>query len=155
MNETIMHDLVTKHVPRLDDLKRTTRDRFCSYDAYNDHVIVEYKSRRKFYEGSTQLELPKYEKNMSDKRQYLYVVFDGVDKIQIWNVTKLDQMGYDFKWTQRLCPETTDFDRKEMVHKDVGELAWKDAHHTLQLKARENPVEKPADTFDYDDMVQL
>ena len=89
MNETIMHDLVTKHVPRLDDLKRTTRDRFCSYDAYNDHVIVEYKARRKFYEGSTQLELPKYEKNMSDKRQYLYVVYDGVDKIQLWNVTKL------------------------------------------------------------------
>ena len=64
-------------------------------------------------------------------------------------------MGYDFKWTQRLCPETTDFDRKEMVHKDVGELAWKDAHHTLQLKARENPVEQPVDTFDYDDVAQL
>ena len=42
-----------------------------------------------------------------------------------------------------------------MVHKDVGELAWKDAHHTLQLKARENPVEKPVDTFDYDEVAQL
>ena len=151
-----MHQIVTKHIPKLDDLKRTAeRDKFCSYDAENDHVVVEYKSRRKFYEVSTQLEKPKYDKNMSDKRQYLYVVFDGVDKVQLWNVSKLTEMGYDFKWGEKLCPATTDFGRNELIPKTVGELKWVDAHHTLQVKARENPVEQPVDTFDYYDVAQL
>ena len=146
MNEEQLHNLLTKQVSKLSDLKRTTYDPYCSYDATNEKVVVEYKCRRKYYEGSTQLEKPKFEKNLEvDDKQYLYCVYDGVDTVHIWNISWLVRDGYDFNWHIKMCPATTDFERNTMIEKTVGELRWDDSLYSFKVKIRKPEID---DKFD-------
>lgn len=137
MNEAKMHKTLKESVEQLANLQRTTHDKFCSYDAFNNRYTVEYKSRRKFFHGSTQIEKMKFDKNTRiDGKEFLYVVFDGVDKVQVWNVSKLAAADYDFKWRELMCPKTTDFSNNEKIAKMVGELKWTDAIKTIQVKEK-------------------
>ena len=146
MNEAQLHQLVVSNVPSLKDLKRTTHDKFCAYDAENDSVVVEYKCRRKFYKDSTQLEKKKYDANMQDKRSYLYIVYDGKEAIHIWNCSWLSRDDYDFNWHTKLCPQTTDFSHNDYVEKLVGELKWKDALHKIKVVIK-NKNQEETDSF--------
>ena len=152
MNEEQLHQLVTKNVPALKDLKRTTHDKYCTYDAESENVVVEYKCRRKFYKDSTQLEKKKYDANMEDGRGYLYIVYDGVDKIQIWNLTWLTRDEYDFNWHTKLCPQTTDFKHNDYVEKEVGELKWEDSLHTIEVRT---VIKQEPDGFDVEGVIGL
>ena len=127
MNSDQVFKLLTDTHNQLENLKDTKRDKFCSYDAESDKCIVEIKARRKWYDGSTQIEKQKYDKNIVDGRPFLYAVYDGVGFVHIWNVSKLAEQGYDFNWHIRKCPATTDFSRRQYVDKEVGELRWEDA----------------------------
>ena len=138
MNEAQLHSIVKSNIKQLSDIERTTYDKFCSYDAYNGKGIIEYKCRRKWYKGGTQLEKPKFDKNIKDPdRDYIYIVYDGVGRVHVWNVSKLMRNDYDFQWTTRMCPKTTDFNRNEYIEKTVGILKWDDAIFTLQVKPKE------------------
>lgn len=127
MNEKQLHELIIKYAPGLQTLQRTDYDQYCSYDAFDSKYVMEYKCRRKWYPDGTQLEQPKYDKNTNvEGKQYLYAVYDGKEHIRIWNVSKMADDGYDFRWETKMCPSTTDFDRNEYVPKTVGILGWDD-----------------------------
>ena len=144
MNEKQMHDTVVKHIHELGLLKRAD-DKFSRYDAEHNQCIVEYKSRRKFYK-TTQIEKDKLEANMriaEDKNKaFLYIVFDGYDKIQVFNISKLVEQDYDFQWGTKWCPATTDFGGQAMngvkIPKDVGEICWSKAMRTIKLKRKDD-----------------
>lgn len=166
MNEKQMHDFVTKHINEL-GLLRLAEDKYSRYDAEHNRCIVEYKARRKFWK-TTQIEKDKLEANLriaeEKGKAFLYVVFDGFDKIQVFNINKLVDNGYDFKWDTKWCPATTDFGGQPMngekIPKKVGEIAWDQAIRTLQLKRRDDKKKsdvkadaKPAEReFSYDDI---
>ena len=134
MTEQEIHNIIKKSIDGLQDLKRHS-DRLSSYDAYNDKVIVEYKCRRKYFHTSTQIEKQKFDKNTSKDLPFLYIVFDSRDTIHVWNVSKLKEQDYNFKWQTKRCPQTTDFDQKQYVDKVVGELEWSSAHRTIKLES--------------------
>jgi hypothetical protein len=59
-------------------------------------------------------------------KMFLYITeYNG--RAYIWNVTKLAQDNYDFKWETRKMPATTEFDNNDFVDKEVGYLYDKDA----------------------------
>ena len=130
-----MHSITTT-IKGLTDLK-TPIDKYSTYDASNQKYLVEYKARRKWFD-TTQIEEDKLDRLLEearaqDRKQVLYVVYDGVDSIHYFNITNLCNEEYDFKWTMRKCPATTDFNRNQMIDKSVGEICWTKAMYKMKI----------------------
>ena len=133
--ESEMH-LVAKKLKGLEDIV-PAKGKYSYYDASSKKYVIEYKARRKYYD-TTQIELDKYNRLLEEGddsyRQVLYVVFDGEKHMHFFNLTDLDEEGYDYKWTVKKCPATTDFNRREMIDKDVGEICWSKAMHKVKIR---------------------
>ena len=52
-------------------------------------------------------------------KKFLYVV-RMEDKGYVFNVSKLNFEGYDFRWETREMPRQTEFDKKAPINKLVG-----------------------------------
>ena len=70
-------------------------------------------------------------------KMFLYITeYNG--RAYIWNVTKLAQDNYDFKWETRKMPATTEFENNKFVDKEVGYLYDKDAIVISLVEGRRN-----------------
>ena len=140
--ERDMHNITTQQ-SGLETLKLPIghNKQYSHYDASNKKYIVEYKARRKFFR-TTQIEEFKLDKlidiaTKQGRKQVLYVVYDGVDSIHYFNLTNLLAEDYDFKWTTRKCPWTSEFPEQGsngmMIDKRVGEICWTKAMHKVKV----------------------
>ncbi len=110
------------------ELTSTNKDQYCPYDAYNDKYTVELKCRRKHY-NTQMIEMYKIKK-LREGKELLYIV-STPEGIFGFNVSKLLDADYDFKWETKKLPATTDFNRREWIDKvvgyiDVNKAVWRD-----------------------------
>lgn len=131
MTDKFIDELRAVHA-KLADLETTDSDEFCTFDAYNDRYVVEMKDRGWTKYPDTLIEYHKVEANRDSDRTLLYAV-KNCGKIYIFNVTKLERDGYDFRWEKRMLPATTFFARKEWIEKYVGYIKWEDAIYVHDL----------------------
>lgn len=92
------------------------------FDAFNDLVIIELKYRGKHYD-QTMIEFSKFSynymyANLMDKK-FIYVV-RMMDLVYVFNITDLVKEKYNFNFSWRDLPKTTEFKRKEDIKKFVG-----------------------------------
>ena len=96
--------------------------KYSRYDAENEHYILEIKYRDTFY-NDLLIEFDKYSYNLLYanmlKKQFIYAV-QIEDRIYLFNITKLAESGYDFKWVWRDMPKQTEFADNRKMRKLVG-----------------------------------
>ena len=122
MTQTEIINKLNSIYPGLDLVE--TEDRFCSYDAENERYIVEVKSRDKEYR-SWAIEKKKFDtnivKSVQTGKMFVYLTeYNG--KIMTWNIHNLVRKGYDFQWTKKHMPFTTQFGDTSYRIKEVGFL---------------------------------
>lgn len=145
-----LHQLTLKHkerqiakdilrlYPQLGDLQESFE--FDHHDFECDHYLMEVKSRCTRY-TSWVIEKMKADANLLNafnlNKMFLYITeYNG--RAYIWNVTKLAQDNYDFKWETRKMPATTEFENNQFVDKEVGYLYDKDATIISLVEGRRN-----------------
>lgn len=104
-------------------------DQFSTFDFESERHLIEVKSRRKRYDPWL-IEKHKVDANVlaigNTDKELLYITeYDGT--AYIWNISKMLVSDYDFKWTQKNMPQTTDFSNTRWVKKDVGYVSECDA----------------------------
>ena len=124
--------------PQLGDLQESFE--FDHHDFECDHYLMEVKSRCTRY-TSWVIEKMKADANLLNafnlNKMFLYITeYNG--RAYVWNVTKLAQDNYDFKWETRKMPATTEFDNNKFVDKEVGYLYDKDATVISLVEGRRN-----------------
>ena len=97
------------------------------FDAENSNMIVEIKDRNSFY-NDTMIEFEKFSYNLLYSqlvnKMFIYAVrMDGY--IYLFNINRLYNVGYDFKWEWKLIEATTHFERRDLVKKFVGYIDLK------------------------------
>ena len=109
-------------VPELGKCNET--EDFCPFDVECDMYIIEIKSREKAYDPWI-IERMKAEANVniveSLKKHFLYLT-EHLGTAYVWNITKLIRQDYDFNWTSRPMPWTTEFEQNKSISKEVGYL---------------------------------
>lgn len=128
VDDTKIIDSLTSKYPSVGILDKAI-DKFSTFDFWNEHYLVEVKSRRKKYDPWL-IEKHKVDSNMSlasgTDQQVLYVTeHQGI--AYVWNISKMVDANYDFKWTQKNMPQTTDFSNNRWVKKHVGYVSESDA----------------------------
>ena len=122
MTQTEIINKLNSIYPDLDLIE--VEDQFSTYDAESDTYIVEIKSRDKEY-SSWIIEKKKFESNLiasvEKTKKFIYLT-EYNKKIMTWNIHKLVRKGYDFRWTEQLMPQTTEFDNTKPITKVVGFL---------------------------------
>ena len=109
--------------PFMDQLVET-EDIFETYDCENIQYIIEIKSRDKYYDPwliEKQKLISNLQKAKKQNKDFIYLT-EYRTKIITWNINNLISIDYDFKWQQKLMPETTVFTDRDKVVKDVGYL---------------------------------
>tara|TARA_R100001143_G_C3351477_1_gene129766 strand:- start:937 stop:1365 length:429 start_codon:yes stop_codon:yes gene_type:complete len=126
MTEQEIADKIMLAYPKMDKLRKAP-DQFSSFDYENDRYLLEFKSRRVFYNPWI-IEQLKLDTNIniaeSVKKDFLYVT-ESLGTIYVWNISKLIKDGYDFEFDMRECPKCTEIPGKrndEMILKTVGYL---------------------------------
>ena len=107
-----------------------TKDKYCSFDCYDDSYVIELKCRRTHYD--TQLiEYKKLivNKNTADEsgREFLYAVSTPEGEY-IFNISKLLADDYEFGWEVRLMPSNTDFTGTYQKETRVGYINVAEAY---------------------------
>ena len=104
------------------NLKSTDKDKYCRWDAESDKYLAELKCRRTHYED----QIIEYDKFMEVKKEadkqgkeFLYCV-SSPEGVYIFNINKLCEEDYNFKWEDRGLPATTDFTNTNHKTKRVG-----------------------------------
>jgi hypothetical protein len=104
-------------------------DQFSTFDFENEHYLIEVKSRRKRYDPWL-IERHKVDANIlaanGTDQDVLYIT-ECEGTAYVWNISKMLVDEYDFKWTQKNMPQTTDFSNNRWVKKDVGYVSESDA----------------------------
>lgn len=115
-------DIIEKLNEWTEDKIQISKKEYSRFDAYNSKAIFEIKNRGAFYE-STMIEFDKYSYNQMysqiNKLIFLYVV-QMQQMIYIFNVTALTKHFYDFNWSWRTLPTTTEFKNDNDREKYVG-----------------------------------
>jgi hypothetical protein len=119
MTQSELQDIASK---KLGTSLTATEDKYCTFDAYSDDYVVEFKCRRTHY--STQLiEHKKFTANLDQanesEKEFLYIISTPSGEY-IFNVSTLVEEGYDFGWEDRRMPSKTDFSGKYHLDKKVG-----------------------------------
>jgi hypothetical protein len=102
---------------------RITDDEFCTFDAQDDDYIVEVKVRKQWYPDCL-IQYDKYDANNREAersgKESLYIVATITD-IYVFNITKLRNKHYKFRWDWKVLPKNTDFGGDEQkITKFVG-----------------------------------
>ena len=96
------------------------------YDAYNNVYIIELKYRYAKYDNWI-IEFDKYAYNKCyseiNNKTFLYAV-GYKNKIWIYNISELNQAGYNYNWEERDMPKQTEFDNNYDICKYVGYLEF-------------------------------
>ncbi len=99
-------------------------NQYSPYDFECKLYIIEVKARDADYPDWL-IEKVKFDKNLVLSREmnkdFLYLTeYGGIG--YIYNVNKLVENNYEFKWQMKRLPETTEFNRCNWVEKEVGFL---------------------------------
>ena len=130
------YNTVIETIESLADLK-WSKDKYSSFDAYNDLAIVEFKFRHQAY-ADTLIEKMKYEnlKALCHGKVALYIV-EAEGKVYIFNLNRLHKDGWDYKWEMRNCNATTHFNNRNKKPKMVGYIAWEEADIVIDAATKE------------------
>lgn len=86
-------------------------DEYCTYDAQDSSYVVEVKVRKKWYPDCL-IQYDKYDANNREAersgKESLYIVATSTD-IYVFNITKLRNKEYKFRWDWKELPKNTDF----------------------------------------------
>jgi hypothetical protein len=97
-------------------------DIFSPYDFECPQFLIEIKSRDKFY-NPWMIEKIKVTNNIdvaTERRKQLLFIFEHNNIAYVFNVNKLIDSNYDFKWETRNLPASTEFGKKNWLPKEVG-----------------------------------
>lgn len=143
-SEATILETLENHCEPLKDIRLVLDDKFCSYDAYNDDYILEFKTRYKRYDDRTQAEQKKIEKNLALAeelgKKFLYVVSDPIG-LYVFSISKMIKDGYKFEWVVTRCPATSAFNRREYINKDVCYINFGEAHWSCLWKVEDERTE--------------
>ncbi len=122
MTQEELQDISSK---KLGIIITSTKDEFCTFDGHSDEYVIEFKCRRTHYD--TQLiEHKKYTANLDQAdesgKEFLYIISTPEGEY-VFNISKLKEEGYDFKWEDRRMPSKTDFGGKQYINKRVGYIS--------------------------------
>jgi len=106
------------------------------FDADNNHYIIELKQRNAKYSDWI-IEFDKYAYNKVyaeiNNKIFLYVV--GYESyVWIYNITELDNSGYDYRWKNKTMPKQTEFNKNYDIVKYVGHLELSVAKNKIQME---------------------
>jgi len=117
-----------KLYPQLGTL-REPEDQFSRFDFECDKYLIEVKCRSQFWDPWF-IEKIKYDTNMeiAKRSQKDFIFLTEVNKtVYLFNISKLTRNNYDFKWTTKLLPNSTEFTKQGKSEKPIGYLSAKDA----------------------------
>ena len=117
-----------KLYPELGDLVEPD-DQFSPFDFECRKYIIEVKCRSKVWDPWF-IEEVKYNTNIniaeSLKKDFIFLT--EVKKVAyLYNISRMTRNDYDFKWSNKLLPNSTEFNKTAMIEKPVGYLPIKDA----------------------------
>ncbi len=121
---TILKTKEIKVIQRLAKVKKSIEPvefEYSRFDAIDNKNIYEVKCRGKLYD-KVLIEFDKYSFNLmysqTFDKNFLYVV--EMDKIYIFNISKLYMFDYNFNWEWKDLPRQTEFNKTEKIKKLVG-----------------------------------
>ena len=120
----------------LSDKAILSENEYHRFDAENNNYIVELKYRNAKYNDWI-IEFDKYAYNKVyaeiNNKIFLYVV--GYENyIWIYNITELDNSGYNYKWQNKAMPKQTEFNKNYDIVKYVGHLELSVAKNKIQME---------------------
>tara|TARA_R100001163_G_scaffold10367_1_gene9713 strand:+ start:4010 stop:4417 length:408 start_codon:yes stop_codon:yes gene_type:complete len=117
-----------KLYPKLGAL-REPEDQFSPFDFECDTYIIEVKCRSKVWDPWF-IEEIKYLTNIniaeSLKKDFVFLTEVNKDAY-VYNISRMTRDSYDFDWSNKLLPNSTEFNKTKMIEKKVGYLPIKDA----------------------------
>ena len=115
-------DIIEKLNEWTEDKIQISKKEYSRFDAYNSKAIFEIKHRNKFY-ADTMIEFDKYSFNqmyaLTNNFKFMYLV-QMLEVIYVFDVNQLTSNGYDFNWSWRTLPTTTEFKNDNDREKYVG-----------------------------------
>ena len=121
-NELKMINTLNRKVFTNDNIKKTF-DEYSKVDCSNKTYTLELKYRHmpSTLYGDCFLEKMKYD-GVMEKAKLLnktagYIAAFSDDTYYAWNLTKLTEEGYDFKWQKIFMKRTTHFENNEQIEK--------------------------------------
>ena len=136
-----MKELELKNrLKKIVDNAKDSYGQYCSFDMYTKESHLELKCRygSRVY-PDTMIERGKYDKNIAlskeHQKDFIYVVYsEPHSSIFFFNISQLTSEGYDFKWKNKRCPQTSQFEKRGYVDKEVGGVEWDKAYHRIEVK---------------------
>ena len=117
-----------KLYPELGDLVEPD-DQFSPFDFECRKYIIEVKCRSKVWDPWF-IEEVKYNTNIniaeSLKKDFIFLT-EVKNVAYLYNISRMTRNDYDFKWSNKLLPNSTEFNKTAMIEKPVGYLPIKDA----------------------------
>jgi len=117
-----------KLYPELGDLVEPN-DQFSPFDFECRKYIIEVKCRSKVWDPWF-IEEVKYNTNIniaeSLKKDFIFLT-EVKNVAYLYNISRMTRNDYDFKWSNKLLPNSTEFNKTAMIEKPVGYLPIKDA----------------------------
>ena len=117
-----------KLYPELGTLQEP-EDQFSPFDFECDKYIIEVKCRSQAWDPWF-IEALKYDTNMeiAKRLQKDFIFLTEVNKtVYLYNISKLTRNKYDFKWTTKLLPNSTEFTKEGKIEKLVNFLYVREA----------------------------
>lgn len=117
-----------KIYPQLGHLEEA-EDQFSPFDFECNKYIIEVKCRSQVWDPWF-IEEIKYLSNLtvSEKLKKDFIFLTEVDKVvYLYNISKLKENNYDFNWSPKRLPNSTEFEKTQMLYKKVGYLPIKNA----------------------------
>ena len=117
-----------KLYPELGDLVEPN-DQFSPFDFECRKYIIEVKCRSKVWDPWF-IEEVKYNTNIniaeSLKKDFIFLT-EVKNVAYLYNISRMTRNDYDFKWSNKLLPNSTEFNKTAMIEKPVGYLPIRDA----------------------------
>ena len=117
-----------KLYPELGDLVEPD-DQFSPFDFECSKYIIEVKCRSKVWDPWF-IEEVKYNTNIniaeSLKKDFIFLT-EVKNVAYLYNISRMTRNDYDFKWSNKLLPNSTEFNKTAMIEKPVGYLPIRDA----------------------------
>ena len=105
------------------------KSEYARFDCYRDGEIMEVKERFEPYDP-VMIEFDKYAFNSIYAKihgyKFLYLVFNK-PWFHLFDMSRLDESGYNYKWEWKLMPRATDFGSSVNVNKFIGYIDLSEA----------------------------
>ena len=140
MREKKAYEYIVKNVKGLAELKDANKtNKYSRYDWFiNDNfqdLVIEYKDRSKalFYPAGTMIEKKKLVDMWLGEKVTHYYCVTNAGHLWFWDINKLREEKYDFRWHEQSCPTTSYFKNKDYISKTVGDIDWDKAYKVIDL----------------------